>query len=107
MSQALSAKRWVMGIQNWRASQGLSEYDAAGERLDLQEQARRGLNSRTINTRICHVVANVWSGNMGVEMPELRFATSLAEDSADSPRFLREGIRQVLGHAIEFRWLLS
>ncbi len=34
-----------------------AKYDAAGERLDYRAGTARSTNNRTINTRICHVVA--------------------------------------------------
>ncbi len=77
--------RWVMRDFNQRQPEVWAKHDAAGERSDwLVEQARRGLNSRTINTRICHVVAMFrYFRDMGVNILNWRFATSLSRKETE------------------------
>ena len=70
--QTLSAKRWVM--RDFRANvpaKTLGEITTQQVNDWIAAQARRGLNSRTINTRICHVVAMFrYFRDMGVETAE-------------------------------------
>lgn len=100
--QTLSAKRWVM--RDFRTSvpaSSLSEITTQQVNDWITEQARRGLNSRTINTRICHVVAMFrYFRDMGVEMPELKIRHIVKQKETEPIRrvfYTREQIEQVLG----------
>lgn len=109
--QTLSAKRWVM--RDFRASvpaSSLSEITTQQVNDWIAEQARRGLNSRTINTRICHVVAMFrYFRDMGVEMPELKIRHIVKQKETEPIRrvfYTREQIEQVLSYCNQIQWLL-
>lgn len=109
--QTLSAKRWVM--RDFRASvpvSSLSEITTQQVNDWIATQARRGLNSRTINTRICHVVAMFrYFRDMGVEMPELKIRHIVKQKETEPIRrvfYTREQIEQVLGYCNQIQWLL-
>lgn len=109
--QTLSAKRWVM--RDFRTSvpaSSLSEITTQQVNDWITEQARRGLNSRTINTRICHVIAMFrYFRDMGVEMPELKIRHIVKQKETEPIRrvfYTREQIEQVLGYCNQIQWLL-
>ena len=109
--QTLSAKRWVM--RDFRASvpaKTLGEITTQQVNDWIAAQARRGLNSRTINTRICHVVAMFrYFRDMGVEMPELKIRHIVKQKETEPIRrvfYTREQIEQVLGYCNQIQWLL-
>lgn len=109
--QTLSAKRWVM--RDFRTSvpaSSLSEITTQQVNDWITEQARRGLNSRTINTRICHVIAMFrYFRDMGIEMPELKIRHIVKQKETEPIRrvfYTREQIEQVLGYCNQIQWLL-
>ena len=109
--QTLSAKRWVM--RDFRASvpaSSLSKITTQQVNDWIATQARRGLNSRTINTRICHVVAMFrYFRDMGVEMPELKIRHIVKQKETEPIRrvfYTREQIEQVLSYCNQIQWLL-
>lgn len=109
--QTLSAKRWVM--RDFRASvpvSSLSEITTQQVNDWIATQARRGLNSRTINTRICHVIAMFrYFRDMGVEMPELKIRHIVKQKETEPIRrvfYTREQIEQVLSYCNQIQWLL-
>ena len=109
--QTLSAKRWVM--RDFRTSVPASSLsDITTQQVNdwIAAQARRGLNSRTINTRICHVVAMFrYFRDMGVEMPELKIRHIVKQKETEPIRrvfYTREQIEQVLGYCNQIQWLL-
>lgn len=109
--QTIRAKLWILNdFADFTGADNLNVLTTQQVNDWIANQARRGLNSRTINTRICHIVAMLrYFRDMGVTMPELKIRLITKQKETEPVRrvfYTREQIAQVLEYCNQVQWLL-
>lgn len=109
--QTIRAKLWILNdFADFIEIDKLEDLTTQHVNDWISGQARRGLNSRTINTRICHVVAMLrYFRDMGAPMPKLKIRLIAKQKETEPIRrvfYTREQIEQVLAYANQIQWLL-